>query len=293
MKVAVLGPITKDTVIFDGISQMNMGGIPYFEANVLKALGAEVEAFITYAREDEEWVKENFLGIKIYSIYADQTLEGDLLYSPEDPDTRRIIRLKYGPNIISPEEDLINTLRNFDYILLGPLYYENIHHEFFEKLKDKNLVLGNFGLFTYHENGNMVWKNPEKLVQVAKFLKYLFLDEKEIKFVAQKETTEECAEYFLFLGVKIVAITGGSKGSLIFTKDKKYTIPAFPVKTLADPTGAGDTYVAAFIFATSLFDDIQKQGEFAAMVATMVVEKRGAFNGNLETVLTRLKEFQK
>lgn len=290
MKVAVIGPITKDTVTISGSTKTYMGGIPYYEAHVFKILGAWVEAFITYAESDEKWVRKNFAGIKIHPSYTSQTLEGELMYSEKDPDTRKIIRVKYSPNIILPSESLFNNLKNFDYITFGPLYYENIPYEFFEKMKDRNLVLGNFGLFTYHENENLVHKNPENLARVAPFLKYLFLDENEAKFAAQKESIEKAAKYFLELGTEMVVVTKGSKGSVVFTKNKKYTISAFPPKKLIDPTGAGDTYLAAFIFATELFpNDIQRQGEFAAMTATMAIENAGAFDGTLEEVLKRLE----
>ncbi len=45
------------------------------------------------------------------------------------------------------------------------------------------------------------------------------------------------------------------------------------------------------IYSQELFgEDIQKRGEFAAMAATMVIEKSGAFTGNSEEVIRRLKD---
>ena len=293
MKVAIAGPIVKDTVTVDGISATHMGGIPYYEAHVLRSLGIEVEVFITYGKSDEQWVLENFQNIKVHSIYVEKTLENKIFYSKNEPDHRHVPESIYDAGVILPEEKLINELRSFDYIVLGPLYYTNIPYEFFEKLKDKNLIFGNFGLFTYYEGGKMVWKNPESLARVAPFLQYLFLDEKEIKFGAGKDTLEESAQYFLSLGVKNVIVTEGSRGSMIFTPDRVYKIRAFPVKEIVDPTGAGDTYAAGYITALSLFDDIERRGEFAAMVATMVVEKHGAFNGTIQEVLDRIQKHGK
>jgi sugar/nucleoside kinase (ribokinase family) len=55
-----------------------------------------------------------------------------------------------------------------------------------------------------------------------------------------------------------------------------------------DPTGAGDSYLAGFIKALSLFDDPKKQGDFAAMTATISLETHGHLKGSTEEVLTRL-----
>lgn len=143
-------------------------------------------------------------------------------------------------------------------------------------------------MFTYFEDGKPVRKNPDNLSKVAPFLKYLFLDEEEILFAAQKENIEEAAKYFLYIGVRNVIVTRGSRGSIIFTPNHIIEIPAFPPIELVDPTGAGDTYMAAFIYGTSLFNDIKKVGDFAAMSATMVIEKGGVFDGNIKKVHERL-----
>ncbi len=290
MKVAVIGPVVKDIVTIDGVSEKYIGGIPYYESRVLRALGAEVAAFVTYAKDDKQLVEKNFKGVEIHPIYTETTLVHELIYSSKNPDVRKIIIHEYSPNIFSTGKKLINTLEGFDYIILGPLYFENVPYEFFEQMKGSNLVLGNYGLFTYNIKGIQVRKNPENLANIAQFLKLLFLDEDEIKFAAQKETIEDSANHFLKLGVGCVVVTKGSKGSEIFTKDNKYSIPAFIPQKIVDPTGAGDTYLSAFIYSEKLFNDIQKRGEFAAMAATIVIEKKGAFNGSTEEIMDRLKK---
>jgi sugar/nucleoside kinase (ribokinase family) len=290
MKVAVVGPLVKDIITIDNHSQTLMGGIPYYEGRTLKSFGVEVVAYVTYAKSEEQFVQENFQGIKIVPLYVKNTLTHELIYKSKNPDTRAIKVPLYDPNIFSVDKKILQELKGFDYILLGPLYYENIPYEFFETMKDHHLVINNFGLFGYHENGVPVSKNPENFTRIAPFLECVSLDEKEMKFASQKDTGEEGAKLFLNLGVKQVLMTCASKGSFIFTKNKKYTIPAFPPKKLVDPTGAGDTYLAAFIYSQELFgEDMQKRGEFAAMSATMAIERGGAFTGNTQEVLNRLK----
>lgn len=293
MKVAVTGPICKDIIVVDGkVVREGVGGGIYYEAKALRALGVEIKTFGTYDRKDDALVKSNFEGMNLKSIYGKGTITHELVYNKENPDVRETRITEYGPNSFPVEDELMEELKGFDYIFLGPLYYENLPFKFFEKIKGSNLVLNNFGLFTYYENKISVRKNPQNLSHVAPFLKYLFLDESEAKFGAQKESIDESAKHFLGLGTEIVAITRGSKGSVIFTKNKKYEIRAYPTEKLVDPTGAGDTYLAAFIFATTLFDDIQKQGEFAAMAATMAIEKSGAFEGSIKEVLDRLENIK-
>ena len=47
--------------------------------------------------------------------------------------------------------------------------------------------------------------------------------------------------------------------------------------------------MAGFLKVQELFDDPTQQGEFAAMTATMVIERKGPFSGTVEEVMERLR----
>lgn len=288
MKIAVLGPLAKDLINIDGKEETYLGGIPYYEACALDALGIDVTAYVTYSKQDEVLVNKSFSGIKFHPIYTEKTITHRLSYKSKQPDIRNVEVIEYDPSVFPVDNTILEELQKFNYIILGPLYYENIPYEFFENMKDSNLILNNFGIFTYLEESIPVKKNRENLVRIAPFIKYLFLDEEEIKFASDKHTVEESAEYFLSLGIKLVVVTLGSKGSVIFTNGEKHTIPAFPPRELIDPTGAGDTYVAGFMASEKIFDNLEDRGKFGAMVATMGIETKGAFRKSVKEVLERL-----
>lgn len=288
MKVAVLGPIAKDFVKKDGKLTVQIGGIPYYVALAMKSLGTEeILPYVTCGKDDIDWVKKNFFGLAVKSLPAEKTLESYIEYSSDNPDVRKS-DIKCYLNTIEPTSDLIQGLNEFDYIILGPLFHDNIPFALFQELKHKNLVLDNFGMFTYGENDKFIRKNPENLIQVLPFIKYLFLDKEESEFVSGKKGIKESAEFLQSHDLENMIITEGSKGSHVFLSDKYYRIPAYPPRQIADTTGAGDTYMAAFIRAQELFNKPEEQGKFAAMVATMSLENKGGFRGNLKEVMKRL-----
>lgn len=288
MKIAVLGPIAKDGVKVDDNLSVQIGGIPYYVAVALKSLEVEkITPYITCGIEDNQWVRDNFSGLEVKCLPAEKTLEAKLEYSSANPDVRQH-SIKCYPNTIEPESKLLAELAEYDYIILGPLFHDNISFDLFAKLKNKNLILGNFGMFTYGENDQLVRRNPENLIKVLPFLKYLFLDKSEAEFAAGKNNLEEAARYLQSQGLEKVIITEGSKGSHLFFGEKYYKIPAFKPLKLADPTGAGDTYLAAFVRALELFENPEEQGKFAAMVATMSLEEPGAFRKSSAEVIERL-----
>lgn len=288
MKIAVLGPIAKDYIEVDDQVITQIGGIPYYVGVALQSLGVEkIVPYVTCCSNDNNWVKENFFGLDVICLPAEKTLESQIKYSSSNPDVREHV-IKCYNNTIKATLELLAELEEYDYIIFGPLFHDNISLELFEKLKHKNLVLGNFGLFTHGENDQFVRKNPENLIKVLSYLKYLFLDRSEAEYVSGKEGINEAANYLQFHGLVNMIITEGSKGSHLFIGKDYYQIPAFPPQRLVDTTGAGDTYLAAFIKSLELFDDPQKQGRFAAMIATMSLETKGAFRGNIKDVMNKL-----
>ena len=95
-------------------------------------------------------------------------------------------------------------------------------------------------------------------------------------------------KFLLKNGAKNIIVTQGVKGSIVCIKSKNYKIKPFPAQRLADVTGAGDSYLAGFVRALELFDDPLKQGEFAAMTATMSIEDKGSFHHGIKDVYKRL-----
>lgn len=290
MNIAILGPVCRDIITIDGRRFEQLGGIPYYVALTLKRLGVEeVVPYITYGIGDETWVMSHFDSMNVRGIPVDKTLTSVIAYSTDNPDIRTHTIYR-EPNTIVPTNELLAELERFDHVILAPLLHDDIPFELFSRLGHKSLIHGNFGMFTYGEDGQFVRKHPENLVRVLPFLRYLFLDDNEAMFVSGTTTVDDAATFLLGNGLTAAAITMGSKGSRLYENGRTYHIPAFPPHRLADPTGAGDTYLSAYIRALELFDDPQRRGEFASMAATMSIEHNGAFTADLPAVLNRLRE---
>lgn len=81
----------------------------------------------------------------------------------------------------------------------------------------------------------------------------------------------------LGLGAPLVVLKMGGSGAIVATEDEYETIPAFPVMA-KDPTGAGDTFDAAFAVATLEGKKPVEAAQFAAAAASEVVKSLGAVN---------------
>ncbi len=288
MRVALVGPIVKDKITVDLVTTAKIGGIPYYEAIALKNLGADVTVYGSYGAKDDAWVRNNFGQIEVVHIPAEKTIEFERFYSSANPDVCVSVVARYVRNRIDASAEVIRQLNSFDYVMFGPLFHDNISPFLFAAIHKAKTVLGNFGMFAYVQGESLIWKNPENLIHVAPHLSYLFLDDREITFAAQKKSVDEAVRFMQTKTDAVIVVTLGSKGARVFAGAEKYEIPAFPPARIGDPTGTGDTYAAAFIRAVNVYASPVAQGTFAAMVATMKIEERGAFTGNLKEVLARL-----
>lgn len=77
---------------------------------------------------------------------------------------------------------------------------------------------------------------------------------------------------------KIVVLKNGSEGCKIYTKEEVIEVPGFRV-TEVDPTGAGDTFCAAFLTACNEGMTLRECGRFANAAGAMSVRKQGPMEG--------------
>ena len=82
-------------------------------------------------------------------------------------------------------------------------------------------------------------------------------------------------DFYLGLGPKIVALTLGSDGALVATRDRRERLPPFPVK-MVDATGAGDTFDGAFLAEYLRTGDPFAAGRYANVAAALSTEGYGA-----------------
>ena len=85
------------------------------------------------------------------------------------------------------------------------------------------------------------------LKQVIKRVNLLTLNDGEARMLTGKWNLNDCARAILKMGPTYVVIKKGEHGALLYSKKSICIVPAYPVKRLIDPTGAGDSYAGAFM----------------------------------------------
>ena len=94
-----------------------------------------------------------------------------------------------------------------------------------------------------------LWINCARpaLVQVIARSHLVTLNDSEARQLTGHFNLRNCAEALFEMGPEYVLIKKGEHGALLFSREGIAIIPAYPVKEVCDPTGAGDTYAGAFM----------------------------------------------
>ena len=122
----------------------------------------------------------------------------------------------------------------------------------------------------------------DQLTDILQYVHIMFCNEFEFDYV------HELCDPFDYT-VEILVKTMGEQGSEIYYDNGYECWNISPYKAYAiDPTGAGDSYRAAFLFAYLHKAELPECGTFASAVASFIVEKEGC-----QTNMPTIKDVQK
>ncbi len=103
----------------------------------------------------------------------------------------------------------------------------------------------------------------------------LFCNQDEAKALYPEKTFEEILD-ILQGQCEVIAITCGSKGSIILTKDERISVGAIWVHEVVDTTGAGDLYAAGFMYGLTRDLPLAECGRLGSACASDIITHLGA-----------------
>ena len=114
------------------------------------------------------------------------------------------------------------------------------------------------------------------LMEVIKKVDVLLLNDGEARQLFSTANLVKAANGALSLGPKAVIIKKGEHGALLFTKNKHFSAPGYPLENIKDPTGCGDSFGGAFIGYLAKTRDLSEGNFRKAIVYGSVVASHNA-----------------
>jgi sugar/nucleoside kinase (ribokinase family) len=93
------------------------------------------------------------------------------------------------------------------------------------------------------------WINSarEALERTIRAVDCLILNDEELEQLTGQPTTVAAAQELLSWGLKAVVSKHGKYGAALFTEEDVFSLPAYPLENVVDPTGAGDSFAGGFV----------------------------------------------
>jgi sugar/nucleoside kinase (ribokinase family) len=87
----------------------------------------------------------------------------------------------------------------------------------------------------------------DSLVRTIEQVDCLILNDAELRQLTEQPNLIRAAREVLAMGPTVVVAKQGEYGAALITADTFFSVPAYPLETVVDPTGAGDTFAGGFV----------------------------------------------
>ena len=75
----------------------------------------------------------------------------------------------------------------------------------------------------------------------------IFMNDAEIRMLTEQPNLVRAARELLGMGPRAVVAKQGEYGAALFSGDRFFSLPAYPLETVVDPTGAGDSFAGGMM----------------------------------------------
>jgi len=111
---------------------------------------------------------------------------------------------------------------------------------------------------------------------IWEFVDYLLPNEIELKELTHTEDVLKGIHILKSQGVKEVIVKLSKQGAVYENEGKLLSFPAVPVEQVIDTTGAGDCFIAGFLYGMIQWGDITRAIKIGNLTASYSIRKKGA-----------------
>jgi sugar/nucleoside kinase (ribokinase family) len=76
---------------------------------------------------------------------------------------------------------------------------------------------------------------------------FLLINDSEARLLSGESNLQKAARIILDMGPRVLVVKRGEYGAILFRRDGYFIAPGYPLESVFDPTGAGDSFAGGFI----------------------------------------------
>ncbi|MFO0693473.1 MAG: PfkB family carbohydrate kinase [Polyangiales bacterium] len=140
--------------------------------------------------------------------------------------------------------------RDTKYVMLGNIAPE-LQLDVLDQIRQPKFVIADTMNF-------WIDSKPAELAKVLRRIDLLVINEEEARQLSGKHHIAEVARELGRMGPKTVIVKRGEYGAMLFHEDCVFSAPGYPLETVLDPTGAGDSFAGGLIGYLARHDDLSE-----------------------------------
>lgn len=171
-------------------------------------------------------------------------------------------------NVAHTRETQLNVLESFDpvvpeayrsakVVMLGNIAPE-LQTKVLDQMSDPAIVAADTMNF-------WIEGSREALLKTLKRVDVLSINDAETRQISGEYNLVKAAQAIRSMGPQTLIVKRGEHGATLFTADGVFMVPAFPIMTISDPTGAGDS------FAGGMMGYLARRGETSMEVLRQAI----------------------
>jgi len=121
---------------------------------------------------------------------------------------------------------------------------------------------------------------PKELRETLRHTHILMINDAETRQISNEHNLLRAAQHIFKLGPKALVIKRGEYGAMLVYGNQVFSVPAFPLEQVHDPTGAGDTFAGGFMgYLASVGrtgpQELRRAMVYGSVMGSFTVEKFG------------------
>lgn len=237
----VVGSVAFDTLHIAGKTHTKVLGGSATYAAIAAANFTQVQLVAVvgddFPQSAIEMLKKRNVDLAGLETVEGKTFHWEGVYS-DDLSSRETIRTDL--NVFAEFQPKIpDSYRDTPYVMLGNIHPELQLQVLDQIAKPRLVVADTMNLW--------IEVARQSLDKLLKRIDVLVINDEEARQFSEEKNLIKAAKSIRKQGPSTIIIKKGEHGAMLFTDDKIFSLPAIPLDTVADPTGAGDTFAGAFV----------------------------------------------
>lgn len=187
---------------------------------------------------------------------------------------------------------LPDSYRELEFVFLGNIH-PSLQIDVMDQVRKPKLIAAD-------SMNYWIERTPDELRQMLERVDVLLINDAETRQLSGEYNLVKAADKVCAMGPKTLVVKRGENGVLLFNQNRRFAAPAFPLETIFDPTGAGDTFAGGFVGHLarhgSLDDEALRQAIiFGSTLGSFCVEDFGTRrleSISRDDVVRRYREFK-